>query len=96
MDFITDGNAQNDDSSWVFSSFPGPLQTVQSAELLGVVLSLQALVPVFVGIDNLNVFKSVFELLDGSECFINHCHFIKMVVLLPESKTYWMKEAGPW
>ena len=29
VDFITDGDAHNEDSSWVFSSIPGPLQTAQ-------------------------------------------------------------------
>ena len=36
------------------------------AELWGVIISLQAFVLVFQGIDNLNVFKFVSELLDGS------------------------------
>ena len=69
MDFITDGYAQNEDSSDVFSFIPGPLHTVQRAELWVVLFSLQAFVPVFVGIDNLNVFNFVSELLDGSEWF---------------------------
>ena len=39
----------------LFSSIPGPLQTVQRAELWRVILSLQAFFPVYIGIDNLNV-----------------------------------------
>ena len=41
--------------------------TVQRAELWEVVLSRQAFVPVFIGIDNLNVFSFVSKLLEGSE-----------------------------
>ena len=67
--FITDGNAQNEDSRMLFSSIPGLLQTVQSAELWGVVLSLEAFVPVFIGIDNPDVFNFVSKLLDGSWWF---------------------------
>ena len=53
----------------MFSFFPAPLQTVEMAELWGVIISLQAFVLVFFGIDNLKVFKFVSELLDGSEWF---------------------------
>ena len=48
-----------------FSSLPGPLQTVQRAEFLGVVLALQATNAVHLGVDNLNVVRHVGRLLGG-------------------------------
>ena len=38
VDFITCGNAQDEDSSEVSPSIPDPLQTVRRAELWGVIL----------------------------------------------------------
>ena len=43
---------------------PGPLQTVQRAEFLGAILALQAVWPGHLGIDILNVVRSVGRLLD--------------------------------
>ena len=42
-----------------FCSVPGPLQTVQRAELWGVILALQASRGVHLGVDNLNVVRHV-------------------------------------
>ena len=48
-----------------FCSVPGPLQTVQRAELWGVILALQDNDGVHLGVDNLNVVRHVGRLLDG-------------------------------
>ena len=48
-----------------FCSLPGPLQTVQRAELWGVMLALQAINAVHLGVDNLNVVRYGGRLLDG-------------------------------
>ena len=47
----------------VFCSVPGSLQSVQRAELWGVILAVQACTPVFVGVDNQNVVNHVGNLL---------------------------------
>ena len=49
-----------------FCSVPGPLQTVQKAELLGVILALQANDGEHLGVDNLGVVRHVGRMLDGS------------------------------
>ena len=46
-------------------SVPGPLQSVQRAELWGVILALQSSGAVHVGVDNLGVVRHVGRLLDG-------------------------------
>ena len=48
-----------------FCSVPGPLQTVQRAELWGVILALQASDGVHLGVDNLGVVRHVGRFLDG-------------------------------
>ena len=48
-----------------FSSVPGPLQTVQRAEMWGVILALQTSRAVHLGVDNLGVVRHVGRLLDG-------------------------------
>ena len=48
----------------VFMPVPGPLQTVERAELWGAMLALQAFWPRHLGIDNLNVVRSIGRLLD--------------------------------
>ena len=48
-----------------YCSVPGPLQSVQRAELWGVILALQASGGVHLGVDNLNVVRHVGRLLDG-------------------------------
>ena len=48
-----------DHSCMAFVSVPGPLQTVQRAELWGVVLALQSAEAVHVGVDNLGVVRHV-------------------------------------
>ena len=50
-----------------YCSVPGPLQSVQRAELWGVILALQASGGVHLGVGNLNVVRHVGRLLDG--CF---------------------------
>ena len=51
-----------------FVSVPGPLQTVQRAELWGVILALQSADAVPIGVDNLGVVRHVGRLVD-------HCSF---------------------
>ena len=48
-----------------YCSVPGPFQTVQRAELWGVILALQASGGAHLGVDNLNVVRHVGRLLDG-------------------------------
>ena len=48
-----------------FCSVPGSLQTVQRAELWGVILALQSSGVVHLGVDSLNVVRHVGRLLDG-------------------------------
>ena len=52
-----------------FCSVPGPFQSVQKAELWGVILVLQSSGAVHLGVDNLSVVRHVGRLLDG------HCGF---------------------
>ena len=54
-----------DHSCRAFVSVPGPLQTVQRAELWEVILALQSDEAVHVGVDNLGVVRHVGRLLDG-------------------------------
>ena len=49
----------------LFDSLPGPLQSVQRAELWGVVLALQGAVRVHLGVDNLNVVRHVAPIISG-------------------------------
>ena len=51
-------------------SVPGPLQTVQRAELWGVILALQSSDAVRVEMDNLGVVGHAGRLLDGGHCFL--------------------------
>ena len=53
-----------DHSCRAFVSVPGPLQTVQRAELWGVILALQSADAVHVGVDNLGVVRHFGRLLD--------------------------------
>ena len=48
-----------------FCSVPGPLQTVQRAEMWGVILALQTSRAIHLGVDNLGVVRHVGRLLDG-------------------------------
>ena len=48
-----------------YCSIPGPLQSVQRAELWGVILALQASCGAHLGVDNLNLVRHVGRLLDG-------------------------------
>ena len=48
-----------------FCSVPGPLQSVQRAEMWGVILALQSSSAVHLGVDNLGVVRRVGRLLDG-------------------------------
>ena len=48
-----------------FLSVPGPLQTVQRAELWGVILALQAGDGIHLGVDNFGVVRHVGRILDG-------------------------------
>ena len=61
------GHAQDldvaEDACRIFSMVPGWLQTVQRAEYWGVILALQALMPLHLGVDNLNVCNKVDNLL---------------------------------
>ena len=48
-----------------FCSVPVPLQSVQRAEMWGVILALQSSGAVHLGVDNLSVVRHVGRLLDG-------------------------------
>ena len=48
-----------------FCSVPGPLQSVQRAEMWGVIFALQTSRSVHLGVDNLGVVRHVGRLLDG-------------------------------
>ena len=48
-----------------FCSVPRPLQSVQRAEMWGVILALQSSGAVHLGVDNLSVVRHVGRLLDG-------------------------------
>ena len=48
-----------------FCSVPGPLQSVQRAEMWGVILALQSSRALHLGVDNLSVVRHVGRLLDG-------------------------------
>ena len=48
-----------------FDSIRSPLQSVQRAELWGVILALQCSSAVHLGVDNLNVVRHVSRILDG-------------------------------
>ena len=67
MGHIDDGLHENGivSSCRGYCSVPGPLQSVQKAELWGVILALQAFGGVHLGVDNLNVVRHVGRLLDG-------------------------------
>ena len=71
VDFVTDGNANN-------SCIPGPLQTVQSAELWGVVLSLQAFVLLLKGSLTTHMSSMLFLSYWMDLGGLNHCHFTKI------------------
>ena len=49
----------------LFDSIRGPLQSIQRAELWGVILALQCSSAVHLGVDNLNVVRHVSRILDG-------------------------------
>ena len=49
----------------LFDSVRGPLQSVQRAELWGVILALQCSSAVHLGVDNLNVVRHVSRILEG-------------------------------
>ena len=50
-----------------FCSFPGPLQSVQRAEMWGVILALLSSSAVHLGVDNLGVVRHAGRLLDGHQ-----------------------------
>ena len=54
-----------EDASRIFSMVQGVLQTVQRAEDWGVLLALQALMPLHSGVDNLIVCNNVAKVLRG-------------------------------
>ena len=49
----------------LYCSVPGPLQTVQRAEIWGVLAALQGFARMHVGVDNLNVVRHVSRIIDG-------------------------------
>ena len=49
----------------LYCSIPGPLQTVQRAEIWGVLAALQGCTRMHVGVDNLNVVRHISRILDG-------------------------------
>ena len=67
-----------------FFSVPRPLQTVQRAELWGVILALQSSDVVHLGVDNLNVFRHIGSLLEGRGGFslfelVNDCDLLLLI-----------------
>ena len=72
-----------DHSCTAFVSVPGPLQTVQRAELWGVILALQSSGAVHVGVDNLGVVLHVGRLLDGLPSSTPLLNLYLMVIFLP-------------
>ena len=65
LDDVALGEGGGGEGCRLFCSVPGPLQSVQRAELWGVILALQACTPVFVGVDNKNVVDHVSHLLSA-------------------------------
>ena len=59
-----------------FLPVPGVMQTVQRAEFLGAIVALQAYWPCYLGIDNLNVARSIGCLLD-SDCLSKPLPLVK-------------------
>ena len=73
-----------------FCSVPGPLQSVQRAELWGVILALQSSVAVHLGVDNLGVVRHVGRLLMVVQVLL-HLSLSRMVIfscLLRECFTF--------
>ena len=71
-------------SRWGFFSVPGPLQSVQRAEMWDVILALQSSTAVHLGVGNLNVVRHVGRLLDvfcGSSPFelVNDGDFLLLI-----------------
>ena len=54
-------------------SVPGVMQTVQRAEFWGAIVAMQAYWPCHLGIDNLNVARSIGRLLDH-DSLVELCH----------------------
>ena len=50
---------------WMYCSVPGPLQTVQRAEIWRVLVALQGQIALHVGVDNLNVVNHLSSLISG-------------------------------
>ena len=74
-----------------FSSIPGPLQTVQRAELWGLSFLFKACCfPVCIGIDNSHVLLHETEWVN-----LNLYLFKKTEISVPFSKAFWINEAGP-
>ena len=69
-----------------FLPVPGVLQTVQRAEFWGAIVVLQAHWPCHLGIDNLNVVRSIGRLLDA-DCLAEPFPLVKMATWLPLSNT---------
>ena len=69
------GNAQLERCR-AFLPIPGVLQTVQRAEFWGAIVALQAYWPCHLGIDNLNVVRSIGRLLDA-DCLTKPLPLVK-------------------
>ena len=69
------GNAQLERCR-AFLPVPGVLQTVQRAEFWGAIVALQAYWPCHLGIDNLNVVRSIGRLLDA-DCLAKPLPLVK-------------------
>ena len=63
-----------------FCSVPGPLQSVQRAEMWGVILALQSSSAVHLGVDNLGVVCHVGRLLEGHHGFLPFLSLSKMAI----------------
>ena len=65
LDLLPPDPDTGSERSWIYFSEPKPLQTVQRAELWGVIAALQASRPVHLGVDNANVVGHVGRVLAG-------------------------------
>ena len=69
-----------------YSSLPGPLQTVQRAEMWRVILALQALLPVHLGVDHMNVVRPFSRFLSGvsRERSLELCTYGDLLILIAD------------
>ena len=62
LELLPPDRDNGNERSWLYLSVPKPSQTVQRAELWGVMAALQASRPVHLGVDNANEFMAYFRM----------------------------------